>query len=330
MEIDKRQVSRNRDTWKTMLKIRNIILDNDGMIYGGFVRDSIIHDHFAQEFYKKYPYSSPQNYMNKECYPETWQRTSIPNDIDIFITENKFHDLIEILRRNHFEVKIVFRHDPRDYFPDIDMRADNTLLHSRLLVKPSVVKDVKRLLLSTSIDTIEIKNVLKNLSVPEIKIDVLTSLNDNIKEPFVSPLDFECNALYLTKGLNINVSSKLTGNISILDVQAKKNAIIEDIIQKRTRFMSPHNFRIRKMMNRGWMIYDSYITTIKETNYEGYCIICHENLDNTHIKCQCCDCRFHPQCLSSMIQSMKKDTCILCSAPCFLKKDLVGIMKEIQ
>jgi hypothetical protein len=85
-----------KNAWKMMSVLKKLILEQNGMIFGGFVRDSIIHDHFAQLYYKhclsndiEYDVKHSQ-YSNPLFVPTTADRLIVPSDIDCFMTEAEY------------------------------------------------------------------------------------------------------------------------------------------------------------------------------------------------------------------------------------------------
>ena len=63
--------------------IKNIIFKWGGIIFGGFVRDFIISDHYSQMYYDKKFKFNKTTFWNEQFDPETAARTLIPNDIDV-------------------------------------------------------------------------------------------------------------------------------------------------------------------------------------------------------------------------------------------------------
>lgn len=330
--VSKAEAILNRDIWKMMSKIKDIILDNDGMIFGGFVRDSILHDHFAQEFYRLAEEAEEEDHGNvcfgdycEPCVlPETWERTTVPSDIDFYIPEQKLEEFKKSLVENRFRINSKFVRDPRTYFQNFDNKKDNTMRHHRLYISPDL-KSVKEELANLFIDVSAIKQMLGNMRLPFIKLDIITS-SKNITEPFFSPVDFECNALYLTKH-GISMAESLSG-FDIVEKTRKIINICDDITKKQTKLVNAQGFRTRKLVEKGWTIYDNNITTIMDDSYEGYCIICHDSVEELHIKSQCCDCRFHPNCLAKSIIYGNMKNCVMCKQNCNLSSKHLDMLHD--
>jgi hypothetical protein len=321
--MDNQGIASKRDTWKVMCKLRDIILKFDGLIFGGFVRDSIIHDHYAQEFYTTVMDDDFDNmaitqYNNPDFLPETFNRTCIPNDIDCFIPEHKYDSFYNELWSKRYKVITKFVRDPLEYFNNINTN-DSTLLHKRLHITPDLVpilKEIRKLPIPADDIYTAVNKVISN--APRIIVDVITSTK-NITEPFFSPIDFECNALYVSK-YGISCASSLCRDKSSLSMHHKTNKIISNIVKKQTSVYDATTFRIEKLLKNDWTVTYNGITSVKDELYEGYCIICHDELPELHVKATCCDCRYHPKCLKETIanDSFREGSCIMCKADCFL------------
>jgi len=61
--------------------IKNLIFENKGIVYGGFVRDYIISDHYKRLYNQTNSYNTSA-FWNKLIHPETAARTIVANDID--------------------------------------------------------------------------------------------------------------------------------------------------------------------------------------------------------------------------------------------------------
>ena len=307
--------------WKFMCVIRDMVLDNNGMIFGGFVRDSIIHDYYASQFYEIAVGDKSTHLYNDSLYlPNTIDRTTVPKDIDVRMTERDFEILVEEFRLKKIEVHLEFQRDRTllsAYFANIHSN-DLTLQHIRLFL---------------TIDMEEVNRALHNLPIkvnhrftpPVIKLDVITSKN-TFSYPLISTPDFECNALYLTKH-GISLAPEISFTNDFLKQEMKKQKIMKDIIQKKTTYLNPDPdsevsnailiHRVSTMLSNGWLIEDDIVSTVNDNAYEGHCIICHEIVQNVHFKLHCCDARYHGKCLHNAMSygltAMRlTNTCIMC------------------
>jgi hypothetical protein len=292
----------NKKRWKFMCAIRDMILEHDGMIFGGFVRDSLIHDHFAREFYKL-GRNLVWDYMDPAIDPATADRLLIPHDIDAYMTQKDFEDLTSTLQANRVHIRVAFVRSPDNYITNQDV-SDPTLKHYRLSVSIDLAKVTKALA--------ELPVDLGSLCAPsDVKLDIITSVKA-MEEPFLSRPDFECNALYMTKH-GISLSRRVFTKRLKYDHELHKNRVMRDIIERRTRYLNPDPdseasnermiSRIRRMFLRNWVIQDDLMTLVAEDDYPGHCIICHGLVGSHHFKLHCCDGRYHGHCLQAAMST---------------------------
>ena len=65
-------------------KISDCIVENDGIIFGGFVRDTLLHHEGAMQYYRFS--DTDTNYEDSSFHPESFtHRNTYPNDIDVFV-----------------------------------------------------------------------------------------------------------------------------------------------------------------------------------------------------------------------------------------------------
>lgn len=90
----------NKARWITITDIY-YILSRYGTPYGGCVRDYIVRTSAADSYYafcKEQGIDADNNYNNSTIHKESYNsRNLTPNDIDIFITREKFEKLIKII-----------------------------------------------------------------------------------------------------------------------------------------------------------------------------------------------------------------------------------------
>lgn len=299
-----------------MTKIRDAILEHDGMIFGGFVRDTIIHNHYATLFFDNEEHDTDL-YTDPTHIPETADRTLIPNDIDFFATEEQLNKLLDYFNNNGFEANIAFSRDPKLYFVNMQVNDDATLRHRRIYVRPNI-KPVRNALRNMPFNMNVVHRALSNVVLPSLKLDVITSVVPK-KQPFLGMPDFSCNALYLTKhGVSISDDFVDDPNCPIKKLQTTTQAI-EDVISRRARFYNAASHRVSALVRNGWTVFDDFVTTVRQADYDGYCIICHDQLPEHHIKSCCCDARFHAQCLVTYVyNNVDNYACIMCKKSSFL------------
>ena len=94
--------------------ITNIAIDNDGVLFGGAVRDLIISHHYSA-LYNNYLRTKKERYNRKKFWdtnehPETAARTLVADDLDIYFEDttksSKFiDDLYSICHKEGFEIE---------------------------------------------------------------------------------------------------------------------------------------------------------------------------------------------------------------------------------
>lgn len=336
-------------TWKLNKLIANIILDNDGIIFGGWVRDSYLHDKYAQEYYSlDQPDNilyNPNFYNDKSFHPELYNRTLIPNDIDAFMTELNFNKLKEDISKNKLNGYIVKKNNCDKYMDNLDEKYTDNISHITYIInvmdyyKACFIKDLikKNLnsilhdILKENINEFIDKLVDKCSNINNIKIDFFVSNDNKIYEPPFGPPDFECNGLILTKygySLSAKLYPEIKGFFDRHEILNKIMKHMENNIAFYTGDCEVKNFdnnRIIKFIKKEWNIEGHYIKYINTTDkYDGYCIICHGELENKdHLKVKCCDARYHSKCLSNAYNNIKDTTtkCIMCKKEIYLHSD---------
>lgn len=305
--------------WKTMCIVRDAIVENGGFVFGGFVRDMIIHDHNAIKYYDELANEAKAGafYADKKVLPETWDRTLIPKDIDMVIDTKNYEKFKKQLKSSRLSIRILKVIEGEDYQNNFTVPYGNTVNHYVAIVEldtSHLFSELNKL----PIDTRMIKEaILEKLEKPTVKLDMLiTSLS--VDDPFFGRLDFECNGLYLSKN-GICLAEQLCERPDYLRRQNKIQQIIEDIKNKKAIFLQTTaggGSRCVKLYNKAWTICDKTMTTIKDSKYEGHCIICHGELPETHIKLNCCDGRYHAKCLENYMDHKEGEVneCILCKS----------------
>jgi hypothetical protein len=313
-----------KTTWKVMTVLREAILSCDGMIFGGYVRDMILHDHYAQKFYKEINNTdiASVRYADATCSPDTWDRTLVPSDIDCVIDTINFEKFKQIVKNKRLKMKMVATKDPLEYNPDFDTSQSSTVVHHVVeisLNKDRVIKELK----SLQVDTRVIRDFFHlKIEDPCIKMDILVT-EKPVDHPFFGVADFECNTLYLTKH-GFGLSPEICPQKDILTKKLEIDRIMDDIINHRAKFMrTSHGSRCVKLFRKGWTVYDRFLTSIKDKNYDGYCIICHDELPETHFKMNCCDARYHSKCLGKFLDNQNGtiQQCPLCKNHCVIGEE---------
>ena len=242
-------------------KIGNILINQfNGMIFGGYIRDILLHNNGAYCFYKEYCKYMNDNvflikkknneesfcintseneniyYLDKKFHNESYiNRNTIPNDIDIVLQEEDFQDFLTYLNKNFnnfytFKIHKNFNEYMKINDPSCKITSFNTIFIN--LLNP--LNNLK-----TKISYYEYINldleIISNTFIPaKIKIQVFTCKKDISKKSVLNILtegsDFFCNALYYDIDKKINISSK---NMKILDNKKIFNSLYKDKIKKK-------------------------------------------------------------------------------------------------
>lgn len=311
-----------RMRWQMMREIKTQLLKVGGCIFGGYVRDSLIHDYYADKFYAACLSSETSlNYDDPMHHPESWPwRTYLPEDIDVVMTTFQLNELKNTLTQKGFITDELYTCPANIY-----MHANGhnvvppTLQLTRIKVK------------------IALANIFNIGTMPCIKIDVLHCVDFKGHDlPPFGVIDFECNSLVLSKDGCVTVHSAdniLDFSYNMLHCHQQTARIVQDIIALRAVAVTPQRHRIKKMLQKGFTLIDKcvqLIPTIYMPKYDGVCIICHEQIDhkegtaseNYCIKNVCCDAHYHPVCFCNCINKSvseynNSDNCIMCRTPIY-------------
>ena len=210
--------------------IKNIIFHWNGIIFGGFVRDSIISEHYSQIFWENNGYRS-NHFWNEQYDHKTIARTLVPNDIDVCIyNESDMNNMmtnITSLFNNEFgtdnvklERKTSLRNNS-DFKSYIDKPFGNlhTFIYTITVGKIAYFSDGKTF---------------------DISFDIVCSNTNgcHLKPPF-NKLDFLCNGFIMTNHKEISLSNCTGTEIDTLKFVEKKEVeskIIKDIINFKTDY----------------------------------------------------------------------------------------------
>lgn len=228
------------DVWKNLLKVLQIILICKGTVFGGFVRDRIMHDYHAKLFFEKAKKQGIKGskrlvkaYNDPLVIPEHADRLVIPADMDCFILTEEFEVLKKAMLTFGYKMKRVSAFEARkDAYvlnsPDIKIK--------KFVICPDISIPAIRRLIGDSLD---------------IKIDII--LSEEYKEPPFNNVDFECNALVMTPDGDIRVSQNLGYEDPLSKIEAL-NRIIADIAARRAVVVEHKRSRVEKMTRKMWDI----------------------------------------------------------------------------
>jgi hypothetical protein len=288
----------------------------DGVcIFGGYVRDMLLHDHFAQLFYKHKDVDVTK-YDDENYLPQYKDRLVIPNDIDCFMPTNA----LDLLRTAFKEAGLaILKEDTREFKNYFWMSDEDKEKHELQLTRMSIGFKMSKVLYSI------LPSNIKNLNV---KVDIVHTKNmtPEIDPPF-GMIDFECNALILGKGMELRLSKAINFAESPLEYFEKLKEIVEDIHKKRAIGCEASPiFRTHKMSSVGWHIYDDYeenhtyqIIPKSKLENDSVCLVCLSNFKHEGaVKRFCCNALYHGMCMRRMVYNKKvafKNQCPMCRDP---------------
>lgn len=328
-----------RVQWKCFTQVVDCILENDGKIFGGAVRDMISRDMAARAFYDEH--GNMADYSDKDLHPESKDRLSIPKDIDACISSKNLGTLMEMLNKKHYHVSTLYKHDAKTYLPTITSVEVGDVIHHRLKITPKtnikfqMPAAMRQIMIHRCPDLFQTMEQISK-EVHYISVDLMVEMKEISVDPPYGGLDFECNGLIQDKH-GIRLADILRKHYmpnaytnqrryDPMGTQRYIASIQQSIRDKvavpfRTFDNQPASYRVQKMLEKGYtipfqtVVEKKFIPTPEETTT---CIICHDDMESgSHYKLPCCNARYHSKCLinahRSGICSMEATgKCIMC------------------
>jgi hypothetical protein len=305
-------------------RIIELLQQNNGYIFGGAVRDTILHDHISNKFYKEFnkiiekkknkklglnlelvSYSETESDNDSLSENENISSCSLDIDSDIILdVEYSYQnsDLLPELSDRFLypeDIDCLMSNDSKKIF--LKNLNNNGLRHSRIFLKPLKIYientnnslTIERVKIFIDISPI-IKNILKISFIPYVYVDIISKDNtDGIYPPF-GGIDFECNSLILTPNNDLVLSSHLSfyndkcPKIRLLKI----HSIIKDIENKIAKTVTRVPlYRTKKMQFKKWKICAEFI------NIDGIINYTLDVFENLNIKESC------PICLEDFIEN---------------------------
>ena len=288
------------------LKVAEVILDH-GIIFGGYVRDTIIHNHFAQLFYDSEQDTSASElnvlYKDPNYKPETNLRLLLPQDIDCYMTSTAFEKLVTKLSK-HPDMKVKRR---------VDLVAPNKYIMNRHGIPLGLM--LSRMEIGLSHNPMYAEYIPDEMRSMKVYLDILHAPDLERKEPPFGCMDFECNCLVMDKGFNLRLSAPFSAFhfMACLPINKhnKLQQVIDDITQLKAIPVVLADFdRACKLAMKGWCIQEDtaklYKNKSNEEDEHEICPICcdHINVDQLELKNNCCNSRYHPSCFGKYANTL--------------------------
>ena len=335
--------------WKVRLDIMQALIESEACIFGGAVRDWVLHDTHAKAFYDATNADSPEDlqakYDDPTWLPECSGRTTLPTDIDATLKFPYVSKWFDAMHAKKYHMKRVFIRPAKTYLPDLTAEAGD-FMHHRYEV--FVVQDDAHLRLGGVIMAqlpqplgalwsqhpqgvwSDLLNALKQLTCvapAPVTVDLMVQIRETTipwhRRRWLPPfgaLDFECNALLWDK-TGLRVTPELLGVHEQTPVNHAKTLarVMGDIEQRRAVWCGSdaQNFRIHHMKRKGWRIEGFHtIQHAQEAAYDGHCLLCHETFETneSHYKMTCCDARYHGRCFMAAVSGYMafEGRCTMC------------------
>lgn len=263
--------------------LKHIGLNQNGIIFGGMVRDEIIATHNKALFneYIKLDESLYNKFWDKSFHVETINRMRVPNDMDIYFKNNNDAEkfMVDIQNFNKLyggRIVICDRTNSRALFYTIG----NECMHKKIII------------------TLRLgKTLTFNGHKIQLNIDMIINNYANYKfEPPFNACDFSCNVFIMVKSsTSTNYDIRLSNNtgtpLDDLDYFNKKKMevkIIDELLQGRIEFIRNiqtrnteyiNGFRIMKMLHKNEykitnLLFRDFEKTDEEKIEKSTCDIC--------------------------------------------------------
>jgi len=273
-------------------KISEIALTNNGIIYGGYVRDHIISEHYTSLYNRDHDMNTNSDdigeFWNKDYHSQTSSRLISPTDMDICFSDvdaKNFMGTLMYMKEFQNVIHQDITYNSKYYSPYIE-RITKIALVMAIGAIPFVTKG----------------------EIVSIHLDIIVPKVDVVMQPPFRNLDMLCNGFLMTK--NGITFSRDTGTVidtySTYDKNIAVSDIMKDMIEFKTHlcFQSTTNKwglnlvamkRIEKMedKNLGWKFNNMPFKT------EEY-----ESVDSAVD--ECCICGDELKCGSYIAKSMMK------------------------
>lgn len=253
----------NKNRYMLMCEVAELAVFHRGEVFGGFVRDFILHDHAAKDYHTH--------------GKESEDRFLVPSDLDIrFDTHDNFEQFrSELVSKGSYKMKCIrgSSYSTVTFEVSLVLQIKETHRHpvSRMLLRNKFIEYTK---------LIPGGNFTMDITVSSEK----------------KALDFESNGLVMNSN-GIQLGPELSNGLSPIGKYRRFQQVKDDILKKRAVCVNFVNKRWDKMDEKGWTLVGEFI---HKTKSGDECIICHE--ENSDYKLGCCNARYHKACLKKTLQ----------------------------
>ena len=269
-----RKVSINllKETRASYNRVKLMGIHNDGIIFGGMVRDEIVATHYKSLFDEYCENKSIMNYKKfwvKSFHPETAKRTIVPCDMDIYFQDaGKAETFITELDAYAKSMNGSIRTSNRMLY-DID----DYLIHKKVVMRIVIGR------------TVTYSGITINLNY-----DIIINTSQNIIEPPFNNGDFTCNLFVMSKTIDNNYEIRLSKNtgtkldkMSFVRKVHLESKLLNDLISGSTEFIRTastpdaeymNGLRILKMIEKDIKISNLLFREVASPSIECVCDIC--------------------------------------------------------
>lgn len=263
--------------WRNYVKIRDYLLSSGCILFGGAVRDEIIHNMNATQFYTELSEFNKKNtdkgklfeYSNSDISPHTIGRLLIPNDIDVFVKRENMDNIITYFTR-HYKTQVVKSRD-LSYFKD-DLPISKFILH-----KIELMTKFNNKYFMVKIDLITYDSN-EYTTISELPFDFDFDINSLFwsKQQGIYSRQFRTSQTHMTAIHNTIVLNDIYTNIRNKVAVMDDSFLWNNVRQTNEKTTFIKECRIKKLIAKGWTIKINFniyqfhnSTTIDDT-----CIIC--------------------------------------------------------
>lgn len=338
-------------------------------VYGGFIRDNILHDYMAKQFYDRTLFNDHElfeKYNDPKVDSETSFRTLVPKDIDMrFFSEIDYRIFLERVKSEGYHVHAYavsgdkYKTPKKNHDNSDEEDKEENIVKYKVEVKSNI--PLQDLYISNA------RLLDKEYATTSVIVDVTISEKRNCA-------DFLCNSVQMSRhGFSIHSERNFFGSVKDLIMEQKHEMEMMGLIEDQIHTMEaavlccshhisiPDRHRMMKMVKKGWKIKIiairelSFLTQITaEDDDEELCIICHEKFETISVvpgvhtlldgvKFSCCSASYHCHCL---VELLKKNThtilsrdknnvtykCVQCSQQkmSFYTKNMIEFLEELE
>ena len=271
---------------RTIFKqLKQIAFKNNGIIYGGMVRDEIISTHYDKMFYnnleERYNW---HKYWDESYYPESAARTLVPDDMDVSFPSKIHEDAFIDSVINTMQQRVG---------QNVEYNITEKIADS-LYGGIGLLRSVKNITFTIYLGSIPIISRGQELT---ISIDIASCRVPQMQPPFKN-LDMLCNSFIMTnQGIMLsNATGLYIDSFTAIERARLSSKIMEDIVQFKTEFSLCSRFmgesgsfklnkyafkRVEKMLNKKpkWNIENLpfVVSKVHVDDKENECCICYRH-----------------------------------------------------